>query len=51
MVNLYIERTGGLEGASYYWFFVKVMLVTAVLFVFVAAFYKEKTYIQDEGGI
>jgi POT family proton-dependent oligopeptide transporter len=51
-VNAFIQNEDGtnkLPGASYYWFFVKVMIVTAVLFVFVAAFYKEKTYIQDEG--
>ncbi|MHC4757232.1 MAG: POT-type proton-dependent oligopeptide transporter [Planctomycetota bacterium] len=51
LVNKLIQNPDGtskLPGASYFWFFVTVMLVTAVLFVFVAAFYKEKTYIQDE---
>ncbi|MHC4395944.1 MAG: POT family MFS transporter [Planctomycetota bacterium] len=43
-----VEAMQGLTGENYYWFFVKVMLVTAVLFIFVAMFYKEKTYIQDE---
>ena len=38
-----------LTGASYFFFFVKVMLVTAVLFLFVSRFYRGKTYIQDEG--
>ncbi|MEK7674492.1 MAG: POT family MFS transporter [Verrucomicrobiota bacterium] len=35
-------------GASYFYFFVIVMVVTAILFVPVARFYKGKTYIQDE---
>ena len=50
-VNKFIQnpdKTSKLEGASYYWFFTIVMLVMAVLFIFVAVFYKEKTYIQDE---
>jgi POT family proton-dependent oligopeptide transporter len=50
-VNAFIQNEDGtskLPGASYYLFFVAVMLVTAVLFIFVAALYKEKTYIQDE---
>ncbi len=49
-VNEFIQNDDGtsmLEGASYYWFFSGCMLVTAVLFIFVAYFYKEKTYIQD----
>lgn len=37
-----------LKGANYFLFFVAVMLVTAILFVFFARFYKGKTYIQDE---
>ena len=39
-----------LAGASYYWFFTVMMLITAIIFIFVAAGYREKTYIQDEGG-
>ena len=39
-----------LEGASYFFFFVKVMLVTAVVYLCVAPFYRGKTYIQDEEG-
>jgi POT family proton-dependent oligopeptide transporter len=42
------DGTSKLPGASYYWFFVIAMLLTAVIFVPVAACYKEKTYIQDE---
>jgi len=50
-VNNFIQNEDGtskLPGASYYWFFVKIMLVTAVLFIPVVVLYKEKTYIQDE---
>ena len=51
LVNRYIQNADGtskLAGASYYNFFTVLMLVTAVIFVFVAIRYKEKTYIQDE---
>ncbi len=37
-----------LEGASYFWFWTKCILITAIVFVPVGYFYKEKTYIQDE---
>lgn len=48
-VNFYLEHAGRTEiTASYFWFFVKVMLVTAVLWVVVSPFYRGKTYIQDE---
>lgn len=50
-VNSFIQNPDGtakLTGASYFFFFVKVMLVTAVLFLFFARFYRGKTYIQDE---
>ena len=49
MVNLSIEKSGlssSLQGAAYYWFFVKCMAVTAVLFVFVSMLYRGQTYIQ-----
>ena len=52
-VNYFIKNEDGtskLAGASYYWFFTVMMLITAVIFIFVAAGYREKTYIQDEGG-
>ena len=42
------DGTAKLQGAAYYFFFVKVMLVTAVLFLLVSHFYRGKTYIQDE---
>jgi POT family proton-dependent oligopeptide transporter len=42
------DGTSKLPGASYYWFFVISMLVTAVIFIPVARWYKPKEYIQDE---
>jgi proton-dependent oligopeptide transporter, POT family len=53
-VNFFIQNPDGsvkLTGASYFFFFVKVMLVTAVLFVFVSRFYRGRSYIQDEAEI
>jgi POT family proton-dependent oligopeptide transporter len=50
-VNFFIQNPDGsvkLAGASYFFFFVGVLLVTATLFAFFARFYKGKTYIQDE---
>ena len=48
-VNFLIERKSlDLNGAHYFFFFVKVMVVTSLLFVFFARFYRGKTYIQDE---
>lgn len=37
-----------LKGSAYYWFFTGIMLAAAVLFIFVAWFYKEQTFIQEE---
>ena len=51
VVNDVIKNEGGtskLPGASYYWFFTIAMLVTAVLFIPLARWYKPKEYIQDE---
>ena len=42
------DGTSKLPGASYYWFFAISMLVTAVIFIPVARWYKPKEYIQDE---
>jgi POT family proton-dependent oligopeptide transporter len=42
------DGTSKLPGASYYWFFAIAMLVTAVIFIPVACWYKPKEYIQDE---
>lgn len=50
-VNFFIQNPDGsskLAGASYYWFFTLLMLGTALVFIFVARFYKEQNYIQDE---
>jgi proton-dependent oligopeptide transporter, POT family len=50
-VNFFIQNPDGsvkLAGASYFFFFVKVMFVTAILFVVIARFFRGKTYIQDE---
>ena len=50
-VNFFIQNPDGtskLDGSSYYLFFAAAMAVTAILFVPVAAWYKERTYIQDE---
>jgi len=50
-VNFFIQNSDGtlkLSGADYFYFFVKVMVVTAILFVIVSPFYQGKTYIQDE---
>jgi POT family proton-dependent oligopeptide transporter len=50
-VNFVIQNPDGsvkLSGASYFFFFVAVLLVTAILFLFFARFYRGKTYIQDE---
>jgi POT family proton-dependent oligopeptide transporter len=52
-VNFFIQNPDGsskLAGAEYYNFFALCMLVTAVIFIPVAMAYKEKTYLQDEGG-
>ncbi len=49
-VNFFIENDDGtskLEGAEYFWFFTILMLITAVLFIFVAKRYKEETHLQN----
>ena len=53
-VNYFIQNPDGtskLDGPSYYLFFAAAMSVTAVLFVPVAVWYKERAYIQDESPI
>jgi len=50
-INYFIQNPDGsskLSGPNYYLFFAGAMFLTAVLFVFAAILYKEKTYIQDE---
>ncbi|MAS95484.1 MAG: MFS transporter [Verrucomicrobiales bacterium] len=46
--NYFVGGLIKLEGASYFWFFTFVMLGSAVLFVFVAKFYKPKEYFHDD---
>jgi proton-dependent oligopeptide transporter, POT family len=51
LVNFAIQNPNGtskLAGADYFYFFVKVMLVTAVAFLIVSPFYRGRTYTQDE---
>ena len=51
VVNWFIQNPDGsvkLQGASYFMFFVWVMLGTAVLFAVVTPFYKGRTYLQDQ---
>lgn len=49
LVNYTIEHgSTKLEGAAYFFFFVKMMLATAVIFLVVSPFYRGKTYTQDE---
>lgn len=50
LVNASIEHSGlksELAGAAYYWFFVKCMVVTTVLYAFASMFYRGRTYLQD----
>jgi len=47
-LNVIDESHSHLERANYFWFFSGLMLVAAVLFIFVAQFYRGKTHIQDE---
>jgi POT family proton-dependent oligopeptide transporter len=50
-VNFFIENPDGssrLAGASYFWFFAGLMLVTALGFVWYSRNYREKAYLQDE---
>ena len=53
-VNFFIQNPDGsvkLQGASYFMFFVWVMLGTAVLFAIVSPFYKGRTYLQDQSTV
>lgn len=51
VVNVFIQNPDGtskLTGYQYYAFFTLLMLAAAIGFLFVVAFYREKTYIQEE---
>ncbi len=53
LVNVFIQNDDGttkLEGVSYYLFFFGVMSFTAVVFIFVARSYQEKTYLQESSA-
>jgi POT family proton-dependent oligopeptide transporter len=53
-VNRFIQNPDGsnkLEGAAYYWFFVALMVVTAIIFIFISKSYKEESYIQTREKI
>jgi len=45
------DGTNKIDGATYYWFFAGMMLMTAVVFLFVTRFYQDKTYIHDDESI
>ncbi|MCA9200285.1 MAG: hypothetical protein KDA87_22250, partial [Planctomycetales bacterium] len=45
--NITVGGQDTLEGADYFAFWTKVVLITAVLFIPVGYFYKEKSYIQE----
>lgn len=50
-VNFLIQNPDGsskLAGASYFWFFTLLMLITALLFLLVIRRYREKTYLHEE---
>jgi proton-dependent oligopeptide transporter, POT family len=53
LVNVFISNADGtskLPGAQYYWFFTFLMAAAALVYLWVAQLYKEKTYIQDAEG-
>jgi POT family proton-dependent oligopeptide transporter len=45
------DGTDKLVGADYYWFYVGLMTAAAIVFIFVARRYREKTYIQPEQAL
>ncbi len=46
-ITYYAGGQTSLEGAAYFWFFTKLMLVTAVVFIPFSLFYKPKSYLQE----
>ena len=53
MTSVTLPSRGGktLQGASYFWFYVVVMLCTAILFIPVVFLYKPKEYLQEEADV
>ena len=52
-VNFFIQNADGtskLEGASYFWFFTLIMLITTVLFVWASSHFEENNYFTDDHG-
>jgi POT family proton-dependent oligopeptide transporter len=49
LINQLITDREFFKGANYYWTFIVFMFVASVIFAVVAAFYKGRTYTQDEG--
>jgi proton-dependent oligopeptide transporter, POT family len=50
-VNFFIQNPDGtvkLQGAAFFLFFAKAMLITAVIFAIISPFYRGRTHIQDE---
>ena len=50
-VNAFIVNDDGtlmLAGSDYFYFFSKIMFVTAILFLPIVKFYKPKTYLHKE---
>ena len=50
-VSAFIENEDGtliLSGADYFYFYAKLMFVTAILFLFIVKYYKPKTYLHQE---
>ena len=51
VVNAFIVNDDGslmLTGSDYFYFFSKLMFVTAILFLFIVKYYKPKTYLHQE---
>ena len=46
-VSYYAGGQTILEGAAYFWFFTKFMLITAVIFIPFSIWYKPKSYLQE----
>ena len=51
LVSAFIVNDDGslmLTGADYFYFYAKLMFVTAILFLFIVKYYKPKTYLHEE---